>query len=983
MSDTSLVFNLVARDRTAQGLSSARERFNTAAAGIGAGAGALLGAGLLQGIGQQQAGSKLAAQLGLTEAESGRIGHVAGDMYADAYGESIEQVNSAVGSVMSSIKGMSTASSADLQTASEAALNFASTFDIEVDRAVQSAGTLINSGLAKDSVEAFDLITAASQRVPAQLREDVLDASDEYGQFFRTLGYSGEQSFALLVDASKKGQFGIDKAGDAIKEFTVLGTDMSTKSKAAYKTIGLDAKEMANKILAGGSSAQGATQQIIDGLLGIKDPATQANTAIALFGTPLEDMNVQDIPAFLESLKGASGSMDGFSGSAKKSGEALRNNAGTALEEFKRKAMSNVTEVGGAFAKFAMDNQAVFQPLSYTLMGLATTVLIVKAAMMTYSAISAVVTGANAIISASTWGVIGNWMRMMGIGLMAYLRIAAGAVASALTTAAAWTGSALLSIGTWVAAVVRAGLTAAAQFLMMAARAVIWAATMAAQWLIAMGPVGWVIALIVGLVVLVIAKWDAIKSYTGAAWNWVWSKVRGAALGVLTAVGWFAKLPGRIAGWFGRMKDYAVQKALALVSWMVGWPGRIARAVGSLNQLLVSKGVAVVQGLWSGIVSMGGWIKSKLIGWAKSMIPGPIAKALGIASPSKVTRAQGRWIARGLIDGMTGSSKQVRSASAKLADIVRDALSAGGKRARALSSVNTGTSRLVKLANQEAAAANRLKVTNKKLTDLIKSRDKLAADVRKGVLDAANITTVAGDGMVSAGTILTSLQDKLSRAREFAADLAQLRKKGVRGDLIAQIAQAGVEQGSAAASALAHADKRTIGQINSTQAQLTAAADQAGAVAGNAMYGSGIQAAQGLIKGLKSQEKAIEKQMLRIAKGMQSSIKKALGIRSPSTLMADEVGRFIPPGVVQGMQRTTPQLDAAMRSLVRPELATTAAPRPTPTMAPLVGAQAGGGTTRVVIDVRGADEDLKKLFRKLVRIDGRGNVQTALGRRSG
>lgn len=978
MSDTSLVFNLVARDRTSETLSRVREKFDAVAAGVGAGVGALVGAGIAQSLNVDAANDKLAAQLGLTKDESARVGKVAGDLYAHAYGDSMEQVNTAVGSVMSSIKGMSTASSADLQTATEAALNFASTFDIEVDRAVQTAGTLINSGLATDSQQAFDLITAASQKVPAQLREDVLDASDEYSQFFRTLGYSGEQAFTLLVDASKKGMFGIDKTGDAIKEFTLLSTDMSVKSQAAYKTIGLDAQEMANKILAGGSSAQGATQQIIDGLLGIKDPATQANTAISLFGTPIEDLNVQDIPAFLQSLKGASGSMDGFAGAAERSGDALNDNAATALEEFKRKAITAATEVGGKFAQFAMDNKAVFEPLAYTLMGLAATVLVVKGAMITYSAVSSIVAGAHAIMTASAWGVIGNWLRMMGIGLMAYARIAAGAVASALTTAAAWTGSALVSIGTWIAAVVRAAITSAAQFVMMAARAVAWAAVMAAQWLIAMGPVGWVIAVIVALVVLIIAKWDTIKKYTLMVWDWVWKKIQAAAGFIIDGVKRLAALPGLVLGYFIKLHVYAIQKALSLVKWMASWPGKIANAVGSLNSLLVSKGIAIVQGLWSGIVSMGSWIKNKLIGWAKSVIPGPIAKALGIASPSKVTKAQGRWIARGLIDGLTGSTKQVKAASTKLADIIRDSLSKGAKRSNALSKISTGTSQLTRLANLEVTLAARLKKANKSLADLVKARDKLSADVKKGVLDAANITQIGGGGEVSADSILTDLSDKLAQAKSFAANIAKLRAKGVRGDLIAQIAQAGVEGGSAAAAALANADKGTIKQINTTQASLVTAAGQAGSVAGDAMYGAGIQAAQGIVRGLKARQSAIDKQMLKIAKGMKTAIQKALGIKSPSTLMAEHVGRWIPPGVVKGIKQTTPQLDQAMRGLVRTDLAAPSTPLTTPTMAPLMGAQAGG-IVRVVVDVTGAEGDFKKFVRKLVRVDGRGNVQIAFG----
>ena len=928
MSDTSLVFNLVARDRASEALERLRQKLS----GVGSTVAKVSGAGL--------------AIPGLAAAATGAAGLAAGMVAAGLAAKAFQaaavpQLESVTGAwdLYSKAQDAAAKGGEGAKAAQEAyAQALAKMTPATRDTATAFIGLKTDFGKWSDSLSGTTMpvftkgIEVLRDLLPT-MTPFVKAAAGALGDFVDEIA-AGTQSAGFKQWAADMA----NAAGPALTNFLTI-----------IKNLGI--------------GFGGMLQAFLPVSAGMTGGLAQMSAAFADWGS-----NLQGSEGFAQFLDMAS-----------TGGETLGLLGGAALNLFTAVAplLGTTAMLANSFAKII---NATPTPV---LTALATTLVAVRVGMLAYSAVTGIVAARNAIMAASQTPVILGWLRMNAVGAAAMLRIAATSVVSAATTAAAWTGSALVSIGTWIAAVVRAGITAAAQFLLMAARAVVWAATMAAQWLIAMGPVGWVIALIVGLVVLVIAKWDAIKAYTGMAWDWVWSKVRGAALGVLTAVGWFAKLPGRIAGWFGRMKDYAVQKALALVSWMIGWPGRIARAVGSLNQLLVSKGVAVVQGLWSGIVSMGGWIKSKLIGWAKSMIPGPIAKALGIASPSKVTRAQGRWIARGLIDGMTGSSKQVRSASTKLADIVRDALSAGGRRARALSTVNTGASKLVKLATQEAAAANRLKATNKKLSDLIKSRDKLAADVKKGVLDAANITTVAGDGMVSADTILTSLQDKLSRAKEFAADLAQLRKKGVRGDLIAQIAQAGVEQGSAAAAALADADKRTIGQINSTQAQLTTAADRAGSVAGNAMYGSGIQAAQGLVKGLKSQEKAIEKQMLKIAKGMQSAIKKALGIRSPSTLMADEVGRFIPPGVVQGIQRTAPQLDTAMRNLVRPQLATPAGPMPAPTMAPLMGGQAAGGTTRVVLDVRGADEDLKKLFRKLVRIDGRGNVQTALGRRSG
>ena len=42
--------------------------------------------------------------------------------------------------------------------------------------------------------------------------------------------------------------------------------------------------------------------------------------------------------------------------------------------------------------------------------------------------------------------------------------------------------------------------------------------------------------------------------------------------------------------------------------------------------------------------------------------------------------------------------------------------------------------------------------------------------------------------------------------------------------------------------------------------------------------------------------------------GIVDSAKDALGIRSPSRVMAKQVGRFIPPGVAQGMKNALPKL---------------------------------------------------------------------------
>lgn len=338
-----------------------------ALAAAGAAAGVAVAAGLKEAIDQELSSDLLAAQLGLSAEESERYGALAGRLYADAYGESFGEVNDAIGSVVSSIAGMREASDAEVQAATESVLNFASAFGTDVARSSQIAGQLISTGLAKDATEAFDLITAASQRVPAALREDFLDAGDEYGQFFATLGFSGEQAFAVLVEGAEKGMYGIDKAGDAIKEFTIRATDMSTSTQEALGTIGLDAGKMGDDILAGGDRARDAFQTILDKFNELPDGTKKANAAIALFGTPLEDLSVAGIPEFIESLGGGSDAMEGFGGAAERMGETINDNAATRIEAFKRRVtQSFVTFLGDEvlprMAEFSQFTSDTFGP---------------------------------------------------------------------------------------------------------------------------------------------------------------------------------------------------------------------------------------------------------------------------------------------------------------------------------------------------------------------------------------------------------------------------------------------------------------------------------------------------------------------------------------------------------------------------------------------------------------------------------------------
>lgn len=704
-SDTSLVFNLIARDQASAKLQQFQERITTASAAIGAGVGAALGVGITEALNVEAANDKLAAQLGLGSAEASAVASVSASVFRGAWGESTSQVNDAIKGVYQNIGDVSQAKGG-LEGVTTKVLALADTFDQDLGMTTAAVGQLMRTGLADSAEEAFDIITVGLGTA-ADKSGDFLETINEYSTQFKRFGVDGQTATGLIVQALKNGARDADQVADALGQFGEKATAGGKPVEEAFKSIGLNSKEMSRLMQEGGASAQKALQMTTDALRGTEDKSVRLNAAVALFGDPANVMG-DGLYAMNPAAAAAAAGMDNAAGATDRLVAKVGGSSSAKLEEFKRKVVGELTEVGGTMVSFAMKHQTVFEPLAYTLMGLAATVLIVKGAMMAYTAVAAIVAGANAIISASAWTVIGNWLRMNAIGIGMYARIAGAAVVSAATTSAAWVGSALVSIGTWVAAVVRAGVTAVAQFAMMAARAVVWAATMAAQWLIAMGPIGWIIMGVIALVALIVVYWDQIKAYTTAAWGAIWGGIKWAVdqiwnffvtwmlggiiwqhweeikAGALAAWTWLMNWLGQIPGWlynaflnftliglfikhWESIKQGAITKGNELVAWVRGLPGMISSGLGNLGSLLVGHGRDVVSGLWRGIQGMGGWLRSTLMGWARNLIPGPIAKALGIASPSKLLADKvGQWIPAGVVVGIEARQGEVDAAMAGL-----------------------------------------------------------------------------------------------------------------------------------------------------------------------------------------------------------------------------------------------------------------------------------------------------------------------------
>ncbi|HBC8830559.1 TPA: phage tail tape measure protein [Citrobacter freundii] len=314
--------------RYERGKAAAASVRNVSAAALGAGTAALYAGSRLMApeIQSQQSGAMIAARQGEDAAKGTEYTDVIQRINASGVSEDIGKITEAVSAVRSTLGTLGTVGEAELDRITRKALDMQTTFGTDTAESIQIAAIMMKNGLAASSDEALDLIVSGMQRVSAEMRGEMPEILHEYSTHFRNMGFTGAEAMSLLVDMSKQGKFALDKTGDAIKEFSIRGSDMSKNSVAAYEQIGLNAAKMSRDIATGGDKARVAMQKTAKGLLAIKDPAERANAAISLFGTPIEDLSIDQIPAFLGSLAGVKNQLGDVNGAADNMGKTLRNN---------------------------------------------------------------------------------------------------------------------------------------------------------------------------------------------------------------------------------------------------------------------------------------------------------------------------------------------------------------------------------------------------------------------------------------------------------------------------------------------------------------------------------------------------------------------------------------------------------------------------------------------------------------------------------
>jgi hypothetical protein len=187
----------------------------------------------------------------------------------------------------------------------------------------------------------------------------------------------------------------------------------------------------------------------------------------------------------------------------------------------------------------------------------------------------------------------------------------------------------------------------------------IGASTIAANLLrIALAGLG--IGLVIAAIVLLVQNWDSITE----AVNTFWEKIKDVV-------------------------PKAWAKVMELKDKIVGYIDTIKDVFNAIPGALLNVGKDIVIGLWNGMQSMAGWLKTRVLDFFGNLVPSWAKKMLGINSPSTVFAAFGKNIVQGLAQGINSAENIAKTATLSLGSATVSGLSMPSiSRPRSTSGVN-------------------------------------------------------------------------------------------------------------------------------------------------------------------------------------------------------------------------------------------------------------------------------------------------------
>lgn len=318
----------------------------------------------------------------------------------------------------------------------------------------------------------------------------------------------------------------------------------------------------------------------------------------------------------------------------------------------------------------------------------------------------------------------------------------------------------------------------------------------------------------------------------------------------------------------GKLAAGLIQAIPTLVASIPQIIAGIVNAFAGYDWLSIGKNI--MEGIKSGIVSMA----ASVVEGAKevcSSLLGGVKSFFGINSPSTVMAEQGGYLTEGMVQGMQDLPTKTDGVfSSVLQRIQGFGTNASATASAAGAATSTGISSATQTLST-AIGAQYTQVETRAATFLSNMRLKATETGRTYVTTLITLMKTLPDQtwmqfslvLNKANSFVTSFKDKASEAGQGFATVLKQALAGLPGEM------------------------QTVGN----------------------------NIVQGLYKGMSSSWPWLEKQVSALAQSLLAKTKAELGIASPSKAFRDEVGRWIPAGIAEGILGNTGAVTSAVRTV--------------------------------------------------------------------
>ncbi|GEM_PF-1276490 len=281
-----------------------------------------------------------------TQEEIKNAQKVSKEVFANGFGEDLNQVSDAIIAVKQNIQDLN---QEDLKDISSQILMVEEMFGLDMTESTRAVSQLMKQ-FGLDSREAMDYLVSGAKAGLNQ-NGDLGDQISEYAPLYAQAGYNAGDFFDIMKRGTSSGVFQVDKVNDGIKEMGIRLSDGSKGVADAMAQMSSSTQKVWEDMKAGKATSAEVMMAVIGELEGMEDQTKATQLGVATLGTPFEDLGNKAIYALNDTDKG----LKDVEGSAKKASDTLDKTFSQEMKELMRSYAVELEPIAREFLTLAKD----------------------------------------------------------------------------------------------------------------------------------------------------------------------------------------------------------------------------------------------------------------------------------------------------------------------------------------------------------------------------------------------------------------------------------------------------------------------------------------------------------------------------------------------------------------------------------------------------------------------------------------------------